>query len=257
MKSQLAKPFLFLVAFILIVGLACSAASPAPVAEEPPAPAPIEEGAPPPPPPPTDVPAPTAIPEPTVPPTPAPPKFFTEEFDGDLSNWSQFTFGEDENDFDLKIENGRLVFDIQGQGNFIYSYYDAQVYDDVRIETETNNRSYNDNNVSLFCRYTEGRGFYEFSIANSGLYWIFRLDEHGDGYTTLASGGSNKVVTGQHTNQYAASCNGNKLTLYINGVETKTVEDSTYTEGMVGVSVSAFDLVPIIVDFEWFKILEP
>ncbi len=78
MKYRLAKPFLFLVAFILIVGLACSAASPnepaspdAPVAEEPevPAPTPVVEVASPIPPPPTNVPVSTPT---TVPPTSPP-----------------------------------------------------------------------------------------------------------------------------------------------------------------------------------------
>ena len=199
----------------------------------------------------------TAIPSATVPPSPTPQRFFTEEFDNELSDWGEFQLGEENPDFDLTTENGRLVFDIRGQGNFIYTYYDAQVYDDVRVEVETTNHSYNDNNVSLICRYTENTSFYEFSIANSGLYWIFRVDLFGDGYTTIADGGSNKVVTGQHTNQYAITCEGNKLTLYINGVETTTVEDSAFKEGKVGVSVSSFDLVPINVDFERMKIMQP
>ena len=229
-------------------------------AEEPadPAPAPVEENAPPPPPP-TDVPAPTAVPEPTEPPAPVVQKFFTEEFDGDLSNWDYFYFGDDEDGFEITPENGHLTFDIKDQYYYVYTYYTAQTYDDVRIEVQTTNRGFNNNNVSLICRYEDGRGWYEYNIANNGLYWLYAYDEKGDGYSELATGGSTDIKMGKETNEYAMVCSGSKLKLYINGVETKVYKDTQFgfSEGMIGVSVSSFDVVPINVEFEWIKIMEP
>lgn len=266
MKHQLAKAFLVLMGFILIVGLACSATAPeeapaaapaAPVEE--PAAAPAEE-ADAPAPPPTAVPEPTAIPEPTEPPTPEAQRFFTEEFDGDLSNWDYFYFADDESGFDISPDKGRLVFDITGEYNYVYSYYTPEIYEDVRVETEVNNRGFNNNNVSLICRYDEAEGWYEFNIANNGMYWIYVYDERGgQGFVELASGGSNEIRMGKDTNQYSAVCNGRKLTLYINGVETNSIEDNKFVlrDGMVGVSVSSFDVIPINVEVEWFTIMEP
>jgi len=261
MQLKSVKPFLFLVGFVLAVGLACSLATPEEAPPAPPsAPDNDAEASAPPTEPPTSVPAPTAtpVPEPTSPPpTPAPQRFFTEEFDGNFDGWLYFYFADDESGFDVAPQDGRLVFDIQDEYNWVYVYYDAQTYDDVRIEVEANNRGYNNNNVSLICRYSDA-GWYEFNIANNGLYWIYLYDENSDaGFKELANGGSNKIHSGKETNQYAAVCNGKKLTLYINGVKTRTIEDGTLDEGKVGVSVSSFDVVPINVEIEWFKIMAP
>ncbi len=265
MQYKLAKPFLFLVAFILIIGLACSAAAPdeAPAPAEEPAAAPVEEEPAPAPevaPEPTAMPEPTAVPEPTTPPTPVAQRFFTEEFDGDLSNWDYFYFADDESGFDINIEDGRAIFDITGEQNYIYLYYTPESYDNVRIETEANNRGFNNNNVSLICRYDDNEGWYEFSVANNGLYWIYVYDIAGEtGYNQLANGGVQNIKTGKETNEYGIVCNGNTLTLYVNGKEIKSFEENKFglKEGMVGVSVSSFDVLPINVEFEWVKIMEP
>ena len=257
MSSKLAKPFLILIGFILIVGLACSAVAPdeAPAVEEPTS-APVEDVAPPP----TEVP-PTNVPEPTTPPpTPTPQRFFTEEFDGDLSNWDYVYFADDESGFDITPENGRLVFDINGEYNYVYSFYTGQTYDDVRLETEVNNRGANTNNVSLVCRLDLDEGWYEFNISSGGLYTFYAYDIFGDtGYNELASGGVQNIKTGKETNLYAVECRGKTLTLYVNGKEIKSFDDNKFVfkEGMVGVSVSSFDILPVKVEFEWLKIMEP
>jgi hypothetical protein len=53
--------------------------------------------------------------------------------------------------------------------------YDPYVYEDVRIDARVINRGVNNNNVSLVCRYTDS-GWYEFNIANNGLYWIYAAE---------------------------------------------------------------------------------
>ena len=259
MNSKLAKPFLLLIGFILIVGLACSAAVPdeAPAAE-PAAPAEEPTAVPP-----TDVPEPTAtaIPEPTTPPpTPTPQRFFTEEFGDDFAGWPYIYFADDDSGFDVYPENDRLVFDIQDENNYVYAYYEDQVYDDVHLETEVNNRGANTNNVSLICRLDLDEGWYEFNITSGGYYNFYAYDIAGDtGYNELVTGGVKNLKTGKETNLYAVTCDGKTLTLYVNGKEIKSFEENKYVfkEGMVGVSVSSFDILPVNVEFEWFKIMEP
>ena len=260
MKAQLAKPFLFLVAFILIVGLACSAT--APDAPAPEAPAPAQEAASPVPlpptaiPAPTNVPEPTAVPEPTIPPTPVVQKYFTEEFDNGLDNWRYLITSGEESGVDFILDNGRLVFDIQDQNLYSYQLYAPEVYDDVTVEMEANNRGANSNDVSLICRYDDDSSdWYEFNIGNDGLYSIF--SHSSAGYDLIFNGGSTEINSGKDTNQYAITCKGPKLTLYINGVEVREVQDKRLREGWVGIGVSSYDIVPINVEIEWVKISEP
>lgn len=185
------------------------------------------------------------------------PAFYLEEFDPETSyvqNWSWFITNGDESGFDIYTEDGKLVFDITGRQIYSYFAYDPWFYEDVRLDTIAENRGMNNNNVSLICRATDD-GWYEFSIANNGLWWIYAYD--GD-YTMLANGGSTAVNMGKGVNEYTILCYGNTLALYINGVEVHTLRENSFSfrEGQVGIGVSSFDVLPIIIEFDWVSISE-
>jgi hypothetical protein len=185
------------------------------------------------------------------------PAFYVEEFDPDsntVSSWSWFLTNGDESGFDIYTENGNLVFDITGRQIYSYFVYDPWFYEDVRVDAIAENRGKNNNNVSLICRATDV-GWYEFSIANNGLWWIYAYD--GD-YTMLANGGSTAVNMGKGVNEYTIMCSGNVLALYINGSEVHTLREDNFSfrEGQVGIGVSSFDVLPIIVEFDWISISE-
>jgi len=61
------------------------------------------------------------------------------------------------------------------------------------------------------------------------------------------------------TNEYAITCKGNVLNLYINGDEVNSVTEKTYglRTGQVGMSVSSFNVLPILIEMDWVKISEP
>jgi len=54
-------------------------------------------------------------------------------------------------------------------------------------------------------------------------------------------------------------CQGNKLSLYINGVLEREFVDTKHKlrEGLVGLSVSSFDVLPILVEADYFTISVP
>lgn len=188
-----------------------------------------------------------------------PQAYYVEEFDGDLSSWSYFLMSGDENYMDLFIDYGRLVFDLRGYDQYVYVMYDEYIYDSVRIDVEAENLGKNTNNVSLVCNYSDRLGWYEFAISNGGLYDILVYSELDGGYFTLVSGGSKNIRTGRDVNTYTAICEGNKLQLYINGLFEKEFTDRKYNlrEGLVGVSVSSFDVLPILVELDYFAISQP
>jgi len=207
---------------------------------------------------PTDPPAQQAQAEPTV--SLEAPDFFTEEFDGDLSNWEYFFTSGDEDLASFYTEDGRLSFYLNGEQIYAYLLYSPYYYEDVVLTVEAENRGYNNNNVSLICRYDYERGWYEFSIANNGLYWIYYYDILTEGgYNVIAEGGSNSIRTGRDVNTYSIVCRGKTLILYINGQETRRLEETRYVlkEGQVGVGVSSFDVLPIEVEFEYMTIDYP
>ncbi len=188
-----------------------------------------------------------------------PPAFFVEEFQGDLDSWTYFLMSGDENKMDLYTENDRLVFDLQGQYQWVYVLYDEYTYSGVRLDLLAENRAKNTNNVSLICNYSDRFGWYEFNVSNGGLYYIYVYSEIDGDYFTLASGGSTNVRMGRDINLYTAVCQGNRLALYINGVLEREHVDNRYNlnEGQVGFSVSSFDVLPILVEVDYFSIMEP
>jgi hypothetical protein len=197
-------------------------------------------------------------------------KYFQEDFNGNLDGWSHYVVDgstlqilqKDPNDMNLGIQNGFFVFDLKGKSEWVDAIYNTQTYDDVRIDVSAANRGANKNNIGLICRYSVNRGWYEFDITNSGLYYIYYAQKSPDNkiiYSPLANGGSNKIKAGLNTNKYAVTCQGRTLTLYINDIQTRQIDDNQYDlkSGNIGVSVASFDVLPITVGFDWIKISQP
>jgi len=256
MKSQYRMLFA-LVVLLLAVSLACNAlTAPAstavPVNEEPPVVAePTEE-------PQVEDPAPVA----TEPPVQASaPDFFTEEFDGDISNWSQVVELNaqegNKSQANMAVEDGRLVFDF-GKWLIGYAFYDPYTYTNVRVDMKVENRGTNVNNILLICRASD-EGHYLVNVANSGLFGMYAFNGETGSYTRIADGGSNKIKSGKEINEYAMVCNEKTITLFINGFEARSYTDNQFVfrEGQVGVGVASENQLPVKVEIDWVKISEP
>jgi S1-C subfamily serine protease len=188
------------------------------------------------------------------------PSYFTEEFNGTIPDWSYFLMSGDEKKMNLNTDNGKLVFDLTGKDLYVYLMYDPFSYQNVRIDASADNRGLNENSVSLICRYSKDEGWYEFNVGNDGLWQVFVFDKvTGGKYQMLNSGGSVAIKSGKAINEYTAICSGTTLSLYINGVKATSFEETHYAlrEGLVGIGVSSYKVMPIIVGFDWVKISEP
>jgi hypothetical protein len=263
MRPKLLYPFVLIAAVVLVVSMACITLTGESTTGQPQEPvqteAPVQ----------TDVPAQTEAPVVTEAPTmPQAQKFFTEEFDSQLSgnSWSTLTVkGNDNADPDkvtLDAQDGKLVWNFDSKYVYYYLFYEAYTYDDVRLEVRADNRGKNNNSISLICRYDPKIGWYEFNIANNGLYSIAEgeVTKSGKiGYHTVTNGGSLSIKQGKDVNEYAIVCKGTELSLFINGDEVKTLNEKKYAlrEGKVGISVSSFNVLPITIEMDWLKIIEP
>ncbi|MBP1692967.1 MAG: peptidase family protein [Chloroflexi bacterium] len=178
--------------------------------------------------------------------------YFGTEFDAELSDWVYFLTEGKESGANASLKDSKLRLDIRDQYTYIYFYLDPLEVADVRVDTKVENLGVNNNNVSLICRYSDA-GWYEFNVANNGEYTIFRYDPaRSDPYIALYTGGSTAIETGKGTNEITAVCTGDELTLGINGVKVRTVQDRNLKSGKVGLSVSSFNVTPVIVEFDYF-----
>ena len=212
--------------------------------------------------------APTSIPEPTQAPTSVPEPtqipvvedesepYYTEEFDVVPDNWYFEVLRGNEDKTDITAGDGVLSFDIQDYDTYAYVFYEDWLYEDVYLEASVTNRGYNDNMITLVCRYSDS-GFYEVNIDSGGLYDIYAYTSLiNQGYHRLYNGGSLNINMGLKSNEFAMSCEDNEISLYVNGHHERTIKDTTYNlpEGLIGVGVSSFSNVPVIVDFNYVTI---
>ena len=107
------------------------------------------------------------------------------------------------------LKRAGWCFDINGNDIYSYFAYDPWRYEDVRLDARAENRGKNNNNVSLICRGSD-EGWYEFSIANNGLWWIYAYDGNDGSYSQLANGGSNAIRMGKDINEYTIFCVGKR-----------------------------------------------
>jgi 3-keto-disaccharide hydrolase len=198
--------------------------------------------------------------------------YFEETFSSDLKGWSQFLINGSKDIAQLTdasfgtmtvgVSDGFLVFDLQSKGQWAYAIYDAQEYDDVRLDVTAENRLYNDGHFSLLCRYTPDGGWYEYNITNSGLYTLYYGSVRADKvaiYRKLANGGYSKFKVGKDTtNDVGISCVGRTISLFINGVMVKAYEDNSVVlkSGKVGLGVSSYTK-PALLGFDSAKTTEP
>lgn len=190
------------------------------------------------------------------------PDFYSEEFDGDTSNYLYFEWHEAYNSAseDTSIvpnaEDGKMKFDIQKEDKWVYVYYDPYLYTDVQLDMTADNKGVNSNSVSLICRLSD-EGWYEANIQNSGLYDILAFSDNQ--YFNIFNGGSVAINQGKGTNDYSLICSGDTISLYINNQLVKSVTDKKYRlgEGRVGFGVSSFNALPVKVDVENFTISQP
>ena len=179
------------------------------------------------------------------------------------NGWVHFPIPDGKNNYDAIMVDGYLHLGLYDTGTTVYLFYEPLYLPrgnaDVLVEASADNvGDVRNNNISVICRATD-RGWYEFSIASNGLWWIWKYDGIESTYDILAKGGVpnyNKNIT-DHI--ISATCIGSELTFYYDTKPLKygQISDSTFKEGQVGVAVYAENLPGVEVEFDWFEAQVP
>jgi hypothetical protein len=193
------------------------------------------------------------------------PKYYTEDFNSDLVNWSEFMSSGERNMVQQHPEPGKYAVDLLQSEEKLARYYlinDNFTYANVKVEAVIINRGNNTNGVSLICRYSDV-GWYEFQISNGGTYSIYAVDRAGivsSGFNLINRGTSVLIKSGPGAvNTYTITCKDQELSLYINQqlVDTITEAKFAFQEGKVGIGVSSPDGLPVRIEFDSLTVSEP
>jgi hypothetical protein len=204
---------------------------------------------------------------PTIAPSPTatrllPKKFFTEEFDIAPAYWSTLYASGDPGRVDILNNDSTLTFELYSPNAWLYAIYGAYEYDSVHIETLVESLGSDLNAMGLVCNYGEQVGWYEFNISTDSTYNVLYGKWIAEGiarYTPILNGTSDRIATGNATNEIGLDCYENILQLYINGklIRKLNVEHIGLTSGKVGLTLGSFEEAPVILSFDWVKVSKP
>jgi predicted Ser/Thr protein kinase len=169
--------------------------------------------------------------------------FFQENFDGPeaLNNFKILAASSAGNNYSVEVANGELQMTIPpAKANLLALYNPPLQNPDVSLETTFHKTAGpNSNRIGLICRFSKD-GYYALSVTTNGN-WLISL-VHSDGVylnsTILAQGTSKAIQLLDGTNQLAATCAGDQLTLSVNQTELGTITDATLGgAGQVGIVI--------------------
>jgi hypothetical protein len=192
-------------------------------------------------------PTPTETPEPS--PTPTPEVVFQDTFS---VSYGWYIFEGERYRMSYR-DNGYYIFNnmLQAAVNSVRT----QNYDDVHLEVDASRVSGPPNGYyGLVCRFQDDSNYYALVIGSDGYYGIARL--LGGRIEFISRPPSpNEAVKGLfNVNRVGASCIGNKLTLYANGVKLTEATDDTFTSGFIGLVVGTTSVEGIEVRFDNFSV---
>lgn len=203
-----------------------------------------------------DVPGNTAVPLPTQAQEPSANSdvLFEDDFSGGRTQWGTGT------DADSAVEylDGTLNFQIFTENYYVRTTANDKDYESVHMEvTVINNSTHSNTAFGLICNQQFiDDSYYYFVITPAGEYGIVKaalanpdviLTNNGEW------GDSDLIAKDAASYRVGADCGNGKLTLYVDGQEIVSIEDSTYTTGGFGLfASSAVDVASVNVSFDDF-----
>jgi len=212
--------------------------------------------------PPTSTPEPTETPLPTETPTPdftATPTFTPEPawelvFQDDMVRG--FWNTEKTDTFRMQYSNGGYMLTNKAPKDIIFSVRD-EMFANVRVEV-TGRRIAGpvDGFYGIICHFANGGNYYLLGVGVDGWYGIGLRRTGKIVYLQEGYDKTGAVRMAGVENQLRAECGTGKLTLWANGIQLASVQDPTFTAGMVGLGVGNRDTTGTEIVFNDFMVYQ-
>jgi hypothetical protein len=183
---------------------------------------------------------------------------FADDFSGDRRcGWLEYN----DSGAVVDIADGALRLSTSQPGQ-IYWTNPGRSFSDVIITVQARQvEGPNDNAYGVICRYQDPENFYLFLISGDGYYTVGKYQSGQEIVTYLTQGNqfaySDSINQGIATNQLRVACIGDQLELSVNGLPLFAVNDSTFSEGDVGLGLSILEVGTAVVEFDDFRVLAP
>jgi hypothetical protein len=198
-------------------------------------------------------PTPTQTPTPTETPTATldPNTLFYDDFSGSITPFTE----RDGQLVSAQYEDGSFHIDLGGN-DFFWTTPDKN-YTNISIDVDVKKIGGSSSaQYGVVCRLVNSENYYAFTIGNDGTYGIWKFLN--GKWISLASTewGFNEAVInqGDSNNHITAICDGDNLSLKVNGYTLMDVTDGDLTHGDVGLYAESFDSFGIDVLFDDFLV---
>lgn len=176
---------------------------------------------------------------------------FRDDFENTNCGWALFEGAES-----ADIHDGILQIDVSTVGLLAWSYAPPE-FTDIQFSAQTRQiGGSNDNSYGLICRYQDPKNFYVFLISGDGYYAIGKYTEGKEQIKYLTGSSPNyylfseSINQGIATNRLRIQCVDDRLSLYVNGFLLAEVEDSSLTQGKIGVAATTYQPGNAVIEFD-------
>jgi hypothetical protein len=179
---------------------------------------------------------------------------FKDDFSDTSSGWDRVNVSDGITDY----ENGIYRILVNTDNTDVWANPGLN-FNDTVVEVEAAKvGGPDDNDFGIICRYEDTSNFYFFIISSDGFYGIGKVI---DGEQVLFGEDvllpDDNIKMGNVTNDIRADCVGSTLTLYTNGIELASFQDSDFRSGDVGLIAGTFDTPGTDIHFDNFVVREP
>ncbi|UYN90343.1 MAG: hypothetical protein KIT08_03670 [Anaerolineales bacterium] len=183
------------------------------------------------------------------------PVLFQDDFSSTSSGWDRSTY-DDGSQTDY-VDGGYHIL-VNGEYASVWANPGIDVAD-VSVEVDGVKRGgVDDNEFGVICRYQDESNFYAGSISSDGFYAIVKIQDGEFGYVgTEGMQPSDLILLGDQVNRVRLDCVGSMLTLYVNGTQLISGNDSSFGSGDVGLYAGTFATPGIDVFFDNFVANRP
>lgn len=177
--------------------------------------------------------APTDTPMPIDTPTPFTKVLLKDNFTNPSSGWDKLQTS----DYTLEYKKGKYHVLINKQGGGQVTWIGSK-YTDMSIEVDVQQTAGpSDGAIGVACRPNDSGGFYAFEFNQNGDYGIYKSTDWTS--TALAEGTLDpNTISTTTTTHIEGVCQGDTLTMLLNGQVLLQTHDSDYTKGGVGLIIT-------------------
>ena len=179
---------------------------------------------------------------------------FQDGFTDPSSGWDRVNTPQGMTDYDQ--DRYRIVVNAT---NADYWSNPGLYFKDVMIEFDAGKISGpDDNDYGVLCRYQDTENFYFLIISSDGYYGI-GIVENGEQRLLHPPNmyHSEYIHTGTSPNHIMAICSGDSLTLAVNGEFLGVANDSTFSDGDIGLIVGSFETAGVDIWFDNLMVSVP